>query len=52
MRKDNPIIQGAFKGTHKFCQQCLKDCKQFENVKIVNCPNFSSKQSKELQTSK
>lgn len=37
--------QGAFKGTNKLCQQCVKECKQFENVKVMKC-NFTSNQKK------
>jgi hypothetical protein len=28
-----------FKGTNKYCMTCSKACKQFENVKVVTCPN-------------
>jgi len=31
-----------FQGTNKVCAQCLRDCKQFENVTLVNCPKFQS----------
>ena len=39
-------LQGAFKGTNKLCQQCIKECKQFENVKVIKC-NFISTQKRE-----
>ena len=35
--KDSPKIQGAFKGVNRLCRRCTKECKQFENVKIVQC---------------
>ena len=31
--------QGNFKGTNDFCKTCKKSCKQFENVKVMVCPN-------------
>jgi hypothetical protein len=37
MVKSNP-----FKGVNKVCAQCVRDCKQFENVILVNCPKFQS----------
>ena len=36
-------------GTNKLCQQCIKDCKQWAQVKIVKCPNHVSGQSKERE---
>ena len=33
-----------FKGVNKVCAQCVRDCKQFENVILMNCPKFKSKQ--------
>jgi hypothetical protein len=33
-------IQGNFKGVNSFCNTCKKACKQFQNVKIVICPNY------------
>ena len=36
-RSDNP-----FKGVNKVCAQCVRNCKQFENVILVNCPKFQS----------
>jgi hypothetical protein len=41
--KDNARVQGAFKGVNKLCQQCTKECKQFENVKVLRC-KFESNQ--------
>ena len=29
--------QGNFKGVNGLCRQCVKECKQFENVKVVKC---------------
>jgi hypothetical protein len=34
-----------FKGVNKVCAQCVRDCKQFENVVLINCPKFRSSQS-------
>lgn len=28
-----------FKGINEYCMTCTKSCKQFENVKVVVCPN-------------
>ena len=39
---DNTRTQGKFRGVNKLCQQCQKECKQFENVKVIRC-NFTSK---------
>lgn len=39
-RSNNP-----FKGVNKVCAQCVRDCKQFENVILVNCPKFQSTQT-------
>lgn len=36
-RSDNP-----FKGVNRVCGQCVRNCKQFENVVLVNCPKFQS----------
>lgn len=35
--KDNAKTQGAFKGVNSLCRQCSKDCRQFENVKVISC---------------
>ena len=34
--------KGTFKGVNKVCAQCAHDCKQFENVILMNCPKFQS----------
>jgi hypothetical protein len=31
-------------GTNKLCQQCIKECKQWAQVKVVRCPCFLSNQ--------
>lgn len=31
-----------FEGVNKVCAQCIHDCKQFENVVLMNCPKFHS----------
>jgi len=36
-RGDNP-----FKGVNRVCAQCIRTCKQFENVVLVQCPKFQS----------
>ena len=35
----------AFKGVNKVCAQCIHDCKQFENVILVNCPKLKTVQT-------
>jgi len=39
-RNSNP-----FNGINKVCAQCVNDCKQFENVILINCPKFQSKRT-------
>jgi hypothetical protein len=39
-------VTNPFKGVNKVCAQCIRDCKQFENVILINCPKFQSNQSK------
>ena len=34
-----------FKGVNKVCAQCVRKCKQFENVILINCPKFQSTQT-------
>lgn len=34
-----------FEGVNRVCAQCVRDCKQFENVTLINCPKFQSNQS-------
>lgn len=36
---------GSFTGINKACAQCIRDCKQFDNVILVNCPKFQSSQT-------
>lgn len=31
-------------GTNKRCQQCINNCKQWSQVKVVICPKFINKQ--------
>ena len=33
-------------GVNKFCAQCIKECKQWAQIKIIRCPFFKSKQSR------
>lgn len=35
--RDNPLVQGKFRGVNMLCRTCIKECKQFENVKIIRC---------------
>jgi len=37
-------------GTNKHCQQCIHDCKQWAQVKVVFCPTFKSTQQKESRS--
>jgi hypothetical protein len=41
--RDNPNIQGRFSGVNKMCQQCIKECKQFVNVTVLQCKFVSNK---------
>jgi hypothetical protein len=34
-------------GTNKLCQQCIEECKQYSEVKIIRCPFFISTQKKD-----
>ena len=38
--KDNP-----FKGVNRFCANCIKKCKQFENVTVAHCPNYEKSET-------
>jgi len=40
--RDNARVQGKFKGVNRLCKQCVKDCKQFENVTAVRCKFVSN----------
>ncbi len=31
-------------GVNKFCAQCIQECKQWQQVRVINCPFFKSKQ--------
>jgi hypothetical protein len=35
--RDNPRIQGNYKGINKLCSGCIKSCKQFANVRVIQC---------------
>ena len=30
-------------GVNKLCAQCIKECKQWAQIKIIHCPFFNSK---------
>jgi len=34
----------SLSGVNKLCAQCIHECKQWQQVKVVNCPFFKSKQ--------
>ena len=34
-----------FTGVNNVCAQCVQECKQYEQVTLVNCPKFSTKQT-------
>jgi len=36
-------------GVNKKCQQCSKSCKQWEQVKVIICPFFASRQQGVVQ---
>lgn len=27
-------------GTNKLCRHCLKKCKQYDQIRIIRCPNY------------
>lgn len=35
--------KNRLKGTNSKCAQCKGECKQFKQVKVIICPNFSEK---------
>ena len=39
--RENPRIQCRFSVVNKMCQQCVKECKKFANVTVLQC-NFVS----------
>ncbi len=39
-------------GTNKFCEQCMKECKQWRQVVVVRCPNFASTQPQHAKSKK
>ena len=41
-----------FKGVNKVCAQCINDCKQFENVILIQCPRFQSVRNENPQSSR
>ena len=46
-RSSNP-----FKGVNKVCAQFVRnDCKQFENVILVNCPKYTPRKRERISTS-
>jgi len=36
-------------GTNKLCSQCIRECKQWSQVRIINCPFFESRQQKTVK---
>lgn len=36
-------------GVNKLCAQCLQECKQWQQVRVVNCSFFKSKQHKSVK---
>jgi hypothetical protein len=50
--KDSARMQGKFKGVNNYCKTCIKECKQFENVTILQCPNRTNIKSMTPSTSK
>jgi len=36
-----------FNGVNKVCAQCIKECKEFRQLKIEYCPNFVGKKQTE-----
>ena len=43
-----------FKGVNKLCVNCIRECKQFANVKVIKCPrrkigHFDSKKTNKIK---
>lgn len=36
-------------GINKLCEQCTQECKQFKQLKVIYCPNYSSNQANTKQ---
>ena len=34
----------SLSGVNKLCAQCIQECKQWQQVKVINCPFFKSSQ--------
>ena len=45
-------VQGKFQGVNAFCKDCVKSCKQFENVTMVYCPMYKRHSRKDRQIQK
>jgi hypothetical protein len=39
-------------GVNKVCAQCTQECKQWQQIKIIYCPFFKSKQQKSVKVKK
>lgn len=39
----------SLSGVNKLCAQCVHECKQWKQVKVVRCPFFKSKQQKSVK---
>ncbi len=39
-------------GVNKLCAQCIQECKQWEQVRVINCPFFKSKQQESVKLKK
>ena len=40
----------SFSGINRVYAQCLLDCKQFENVVLVNCPKYTQRKRESTPT--
>lgn len=39
-------------GTNKLCAQCIHECKQWSQVKVIRCPFFRSRQQRSAKSKK
>ena len=37
------MTKSYFNGVNKVCSQCVNDCKQFENVVLINYPKLETR---------
>ena len=40
LQETNLLDPNFYKGINEVCELCLRDCKQFENALLINCPKI------------